>query len=499
MAAPDTRPEPTYGNWRSPQRSGMGRLSLGATVMLLGGLVVIVAVTLINFMLALVVGLLLALVLIPLTLRDRHGRTVMARMHARLSWRRTVKSGAHLYRSGPLGRTGHGTCTLPGLAAASTMSEAQDSYARPFALLTYPTTNHHVIVLNCEADGASLVDQDQVNEWVAQWGGWLGRLAHEPGLVGASVTVETAPDSGIRLSHEVTSNLDPNAPALAQQMLKEVLAEYPTGSAQITTRVALTYSGAARGGHERKDAGDMAVLLGNRLPHLTDSLASTGAGTSRPMTAAELAETVRVAYDPTVATLVEQARADGGTGLEWHEAGPSAAQEAWDHYRHDTGVSVTWQMSEAPRGEVFSSVLSGLMAPNDDIARKRVTLYYRPHDPAQAAKIVEQDKLDARFRSNQARAAQARASVALRAAEQSAQEEARGAGVTRFALAVTATVTDVEDLPRARAAIEDLAPRSRILLRPVNGSQASAFASVLPIGLVLPAHLLVPATIRDNL
>ncbi|MGW2725091.1 SCO6880 family protein [Streptomyces sp. NPDC001492] len=498
-ATADTPAEPTYGNWRVPQRGGLGRLSLGATVLLIAGLLVIVVMTLVSLLLALAVAGVLVLVLTPLTIRDRHGRTALSRMHARWSWRRTVKTGSHLYRSGPLGRTGHGTCTLPGLAAASTLIEAQDAYGRPFALLSYPSTSHHVVVLECEADGASLVDQEQVDQWVAHWGAWLARLAHEPGLVGASVTVETAPDSGIRLAHEVTSNLHDDAPALARQMLGEVLTQYPAGSAQISTRLALTYSGAARGGHDRKDAGEMAVMLGNRLPHLTDSLASTGAGTSRPMTAVELAEAVRIAYDPAVATLVEEARSTGGSGLQWSDAGPSSSQEAWDYYRHDTGVSVTWQMSEAPRGEVFSKVLSGLLGPSEDIARKRVTIYYRPHDPAQAAKIVEQDKLDAKFRINQSRTGQARMAADLRAAEQSAQEEAKGAGVTRFALAVTATVARYEDLPVALAAIDDLAPRARIQLRPVCGSQASAFAAALPIGLVLPAHLLVPAYIRDNL
>ncbi|WP_328643930.1 SCO6880 family protein [Streptomyces canus] len=499
MAATETPKIPTYGNWRSPQRGGLGRLSMGGTVLLLGGLMLVVAMTLVSFVLALVVALLLALLLIPLTIRDQHGRTMMARLHGRLSWRRTVKTGSHLYLSGPLGRTGHGTCTLPGLAASSTMSEAQDSYGRPYALLSYPTTNHHVVVFDCQADGASLVDQEQVDQWVAHWGSWLSRLAHEPGLVGASVTVETAPDSGIRLSQEVTGNLHPEAPEAARRMLTDVLAQYPAGSAQITTRVALTYSGAAEGGRERKDADAMAVLLGNRLPHLTDSLAMTGAGSARPLTAAELAEAVRIAYDPAVAPLVEQARAQGGSGLEWTDAGPSGAEEAWDHYRHDTGVSVTWQMSEAPRGEVLSSVLYDLLAPNPDIARKRVTLYYRPHNPAQAAKIVEQDKLDATFRSNQSKTAAARASVALKAAEQSAQEEAKGAGVTRFALAVTATVTDYKDLPLALTAVDNLAPQSRIRLRLVTRAQAAAFAAALPIGLVLPAHLLIPTVVRDNL
>jgi hypothetical protein len=41
-------------------------------------------------------------------------------------------------------------------------------------------------------------------------------------------------------------------------------------------------------------------------------------------------------------------------------------------------------MSEAPRGEVLSSVLTSLLSPHRDIDRKRVSLLYRPHSPAVA-------------------------------------------------------------------------------------------------------------------
>ncbi|MEU1132629.1 SCO6880 family protein [Streptomyces sp. NPDC005900] len=491
--------EPTYGNWRRPQSAGIGRLGLGTSLLMMGGLVAVVAAMVVSFWLAVILAVLLALALLPMTVTDRHGRTLMIRMATRLAWRRTVKKGSHLYRSGPLGRTGHGTCTLPGLAAASTLTEARDSYDRPFAMITYPATNSHVVVIACDADGASLVDHEQVNVWVAHWGDWLAKLAHEPGLVGASVTVETAPDSGIRLHNEVRSNMTPDAPELARTMLGEVLTDYPAGSAQITTRIALTYSGAARAGHDRHSTEQMAVMLGNRLPSLTSTLGMTGAGSARPMTAADLCDAVRVAYDPGVSNLIEQARAEGGTGLQWHDAGPASAEESWRHYRHDTGCSITWQMSQAPRGEVLSSVLTGLLLPDRDIDRKRVSLLYRPHTAGEAARIVERDRKDALFRAQQSKQGTARHDVAVRAAEQTAHEEATGAGVVRFALVVTATVIGRENLPRAEAAIDNLAPQARLLLRPVDGSQAAAFASALPIGLVLPAHLAVPTVVRDNL
>lgn len=501
MAAGDATPRQhrTYGNWRKPERAGIGRLSLGATLLLLGGLIVVVLGMLVDVLLALGLGLILALVLAPLSVSDRHGRSLLTRIVARLAWRRQVSSGAYLYRSGPLGRTDYGTCRLPGVAASSTVTEYQDAYGLPFALLTYPNSNHHVVVLACDADGAGLVDQDQVDTWVAHWGAWLRDLATEPGLVGATVTVEAAPDSGVRLHHEVRSNAAADAPALAKEMLEEVLADYPAGSAQITTRIALTYSGAARSGHDRRSPEEMAVLLGNRLPGLVGGLAMTGAGAARAMTAVQLAEAVRIAYDPAVATLVEEARGQGGSGLTWDQAGPISTQETWEHYRHDTACSVTWVMSDAPRGEVLSSVLTGLLAPTDDVARKRITLAYRPHDPAAAARLVERDRKDALFRAGQSNIGRARDDASVRAAEQTAREEASGAGVVRFALYVTATADTPAQLPRAEAAIDNLAAPARIALRRMSGSQASAFAACLPIGLVVPAHLVTPQAFRDNL
>lgn len=489
----------TYGNWRRPRRAGIGPLNFVASVVLIFGLVITVLTMLVSVMLALVLGVVLLLVVAPLGITDRYGQTMLVRVVVRLGWRKAARTGSALYRSGPLGIAGNGTCRLPGVAAAVTVVEAQDAYERPFAMLSYPQTNYHVAVLTCAADGAALVDQHQVDVWVAHWGQWLAGLSVEPGLIGASVTVETAPDPGTRLRHEVEQHMVDDAPELAKAMLAETVESYPLGSAHISTRIALTYSGAARRGHPRKDTEEMALLLGQQLPHLTSTLSMTGAGAARPMTATELAEAVRVAYDPAVAPLVEEAQELGGSGLTWEDAGPTSAEEAEKHYWHDCAWSKTWHMSEAPRGEVLSSVLTRLLEPHRDIDRKRVTLHYRPHDPAAASRIVEQDVLDASFSAGQEKVAKARSTGAIRAAEQSAREEAQGAGVTRFSLSATATVTDQERLPAAQAAIENLAPQARLQLRLVAGSQAAAFAATLPIGMVIPEHLALPVAIRDQL
>ena len=74
-------------------------------------------------------------------------------------------------------------------------------------------------MLETEPDGAALVDQPQVDQWVAHYGQWLAALSQEPGLVACQVSVETAPDPGTRLRHAIRGRQDPNAPALARETL----------------------------------------------------------------------------------------------------------------------------------------------------------------------------------------------------------------------------------------------------------------------------------------
>ncbi|WP_436775600.1 SCO6880 family protein [Yinghuangia sp. YIM S09857] len=487
----------TYGNWRKPSSPGIGKLGLGGSIFVMVGLGIVTLTMMVSTIAAIVMAVVLMIAIAPLIMRDPHGRNGLQWLGSRIAWFRGMTLGQHIYRSGPVGRLPVSTSRLPGLLAGMTVLNSVDGHGQPFALVSHPTANHHTVVLNCSADGASLVDQHQMDVWVAYWGRWLANLAYEPRLVSAAVTIETAPDSGERLRREVLGNVDMSAPPLALEVLKQVMFDYPVGSAEITSRIALTYSSAGESRAHRTPE-ELAAEIGIRLPALAGSLAMTGAGPADPLTVDDLAHLVRVAYDPGVGVLSEQARGEGSPPLRWEEAGPMATQEAWDHYRHDGAHSITWAMTEAPRGEVFSTVLSRLVAPHPDIVRKRVTLLYRPHTPAESAKLVERDRKDAMFRAQQSRVAQARDSVDLRSADQSAREEATGAGLVRFGLLVTATVMKAEDMRLAAAAIDNLAATSRIRLRRAYGAQSSSFAAALPLGLVLGDHMRVPQSVRNS-
>lgn len=493
--------EPSYGNWRVPRSAGLGNLgAIGTAVVMVGLLAGIITFAIWGLFAGLAVLGVAGAAALLLTVKDKHGQSVADRMGTKMAFRASKSAGANLYRSGPLGVTKWGMYQLPGLAARSTLYEFHDSYNRPFALLHVPTTNHYTVVFSTEPDGASLVDPEQVDAWVANWGGWLANLGDEAGLDAAAVTVETAPDSGYRLRNEVEMNIDPNAPAFAQAVLREVVRTYPEGSATVRAWVSLTFNASLRTGTKKRTPGEVARDVASRIPGLSSRLQSTGAGIARPMPAQELCEVVRIAYDPPAALIIDEAHAAGSpVSLSWGEVGPTATQASWDDYRHDSAFSVSWTMTGAPRGAVNSSVLSRLLAPHGDIDRKRISLLYRPMDSARAAAVVERDQNNANVRVTSGNRPSARALVDARSAAQTAQEEAQGAGLVNFGMVVTATVTDHERLADAVAAVEQTSGSARVLLRRSYGTQDTAFAASLPLGLVLPAHSMLPTEIREAL
>ncbi|MDH6218461.1 SCO6880 family protein [Streptomyces pseudovenezuelae] len=489
---------PTYGNWRRPRRAGLGPLGLVGTFVVFGGLVITLLASLISLYAALTVLVPVVLFLIPLAIRTQDGRNVYQLLTLRIGWWRRKAKGAHLYVSGPLSARPGGRFRPPGLLNKVTATEGRDAYDRPFGVLHHPNRNLYTIVLGCDPDGGSLIDPDQVDIWVALWGEWLARLAHEPGLRGASVIVETAPDTGTRLANEVLPRIHADAPPAARAVMEEVVERYPTASSEMHTYVSLTY-GVPAGQKRKRD--DVITDLAIRIPGLLSGLVAAGGGSAYPLTAERIAEVVRVAYDPSVAADVLNARAQhGGTGLEWDDAGPAAAVETVSSYQHDSGVSRTWLMTLAPRGTVRSSVLRGMLEAAPGTRRKRVALVYRTIDPATSARIVEADRRSAQFMATSGKGmVQARAASEVRAAEQTATEEAAGAGLVEFSLMLTVTVDTAQELADASVAVRNLTAASRVLMRPADRMQAAAFSCTLPAGILPWEQTLVPHELQEAL
>jgi hypothetical protein len=489
---------PTYGNWRRPRRPGLGPLGLIGTVVVFGGIVVDLMLSLISLQVTLVAVVLQVLFLLPLTARTQDGRNMYQVMALRISWFNRKSKGSATYVSGPLSARPGGRFRPPGLLNRVKLEEGRDAYGQPFGVVHHRSRNLYTIVLGCEPDGGSLVDPDQVDTWVASWGQWLARLSAEPGLRGAAVVVETAPDTGSRLANELLPRLHPDAPAAARAVMEEVVQRYPSTSSEMHTYISLTYGPA---GGQRRKTDEIITDLAIRIPGLLDGVVSAGGGAAAPLSAERIAEVVRVAYDPAVAGDVLDIRAQhGGTGLDWEDAGPAATLERTNSYVHDSGVSRTWMLTLAPRGTVRANVLRGLLEATPGTRRKRVALLYRPIDPATSARIVEADRRAAQFMATSKRGlVQARAANEVSATEQTAVEEATGAGLVEFSLMVTVTVDSDADLEDANTAVRNQLAGARLLMRPADRMQAAAFSCTLPAGILPWEYTLIPRELKEAL
>ncbi|ATY17225.1 hypothetical protein CU254_42320 (plasmid) [Amycolatopsis sp. AA4] len=499
----------TYGNLISPKLPGLGSLGFGSTMFaVFSAIVLIVLVAVLQLLTVAVVWLAIsAAVLAPATFptKDGYGRYQMMwrrRMHARAE-----KAGRTALRQGLTGHVPDGECRLPGLAAPTRLRTYRDVHSREFGLIVWPEQDLYTVVIEAFPTGFEGLDKSTIDSCLAHWAAWLGRLNTVEEIAGAAVVVETVPDSGRRLLRAVRRGRVNGAPQLSRGVTDQILNSYHVGTPATTVRLTVTLSAIAPGSTDEpaRTEQEMADLIGDLLPTWTGSLDMTGAGTgARPCTAQEITDYVRVAFDPSVAELVEEAQLrsgedGGGTGIEWAQAGPISAWNHWEYYEHETAVSRTWQMKEPPRGVFFAQTLHHMLAPHKDIARKRVALLYRPESPEISATASERDVKNARLKATQGRYAKAAAAGELEAAQRTTKQVAMGSPLIRVGLLVTVTVRDTAELARASRAVKTgLAGQARIALRLPKGAQDVSFLSSLPLGLVPQSALRAPGKHQEG-
>src|SRR6266852_5054356 len=206
----EVRTPRTYGNWARPRSPGVGPLGLVGSIIALAGTLTAVLLVPYNLLVALGVGALTAVVLLPF-IPTRSGRTGWGEALGRLSWWHGQARGQHIYQAGPL--SAGGRFRLPGLGAAIVAHEATDAAGRPFAVLTHPGAGGTATaVLGVQPEGEALIDEPDRDRMVANLGAWEAALGHEPALIAAAVTIETAPDPGTRLAAELAARRSPDAP-----------------------------------------------------------------------------------------------------------------------------------------------------------------------------------------------------------------------------------------------------------------------------------------------
>jgi len=488
MTATD-RPEAPrlYGNWRAERGWGIGSLSTSGTVVLLGA--VLVPLLAISTVPAMAPPLLAASVLLIGSVVIRVGGTSLSDVVVRRTrfWRAQAAGWTEL-SSGVL--TEHPRAAdLPGVLAPLRPLDVDDGRGSRHALLLNRRTGTLTAVLRCSPIGLDLIDPDRADAWVAAWGALLADLGYLPLIRHLAVTIDTAPTGGTTVRDHIAAALDPTAPALARRIMTELADLTPATTAEADTRVSICLD-PARATPRPPDLLAAAVEVGRRLPAIENHLAACGVAVLGRATTGWLTNRIRAAFDPHLRP--DLVRLDDAAALlAWRDAGPVAARERWDSYRHEGGLSVTWALREAPRQAVGSGVLAPLLSPGP--FPRRTTWLYQPYPAEQAASRVESEVTSGQVR--RAWAERTRRDETQRErddrsrAVQSAREEAEGAGVGRFTLYVTTTVLHDDDLPAAVADVEQRAGQAKLRLRRLRGAQACGFAAALGIG-IDPAELL---------
>ena len=490
MSAEPSSPR-VYGNWhkpRSPGLWGFGALSLG---LLMSGVVLSIVVLLKSTIAGALCLLATMVVVLPMRVRDRYGRDL---------WQRARGPGGVEARSGegpgplPVGTPGQDRSGHPRPAGPRRGHQALDAFDGLGPALRpappprrRPGDRRHRDL--GRRRGAARRATRSTPGWPSGASGWP-RSAPSRDSSGVAVTVEASPDSGVRLRREVEGRLAPGRPrspprscGRSSTSTRRDRPRSPAGS-RSPGRWPPGSKGAGRAGSRRWRSRSATGCPSSPRPWRDRG------GPGRPMTVGELAAAFRVAYDPGVHAWVEEA-ATTGTGSPVTTAARGHRQYDSD-YRHDGGVLGHLGDGRGPAGPRALERAGPGVGPHPEIARKRVTLLYRMHDPAEAAQVVEQDFRDAVFNKSSAKGLQVGTTPRGRPGERTADEEARGAGLALFALLVTATVTDEERARRGRR------PRRGPRARRTPGAAAElghpggGLRRGLPLGLVLPHHLAVP-------
>lgn len=403
------------------------------------------------------------------------------------------RGGEDAYRAGTFSRI-PGTSRLPGLLAGSTLVEDESIGGQRFAMIHLPRKDHYTVIFRVTPRGQEWIDQLAFDRRVSAWGDAVATIGSASDVVAISAVIETIPETGQRDHDEVERMIDPTrAHPLAAAIMREAVAEMPSSTVRTEGRVAVTFK--AETALRRRNPEEQAGEIARRLPGIVGALEKAKLS-ARPMQALQVAALTRRAYSIESLRHLERAALDNTLDLNWGAAGPVSATSYRDHYLHDGGQSITWEMDGSPRSVVQANILADLLAANAELPWKRVAIVYRPHSSADAVKMVDRDYTNALAEESAGGArASAAASLKVKLTEAARDEQAQGAGVTRLGMLITVTTPVGEDMPAVESLVRDMAATSRLSIRRCYEYQDSAFAAGIGIGVILPEHATVSSAL----
>lgn len=279
-----------------------------------------------------------------------------------------------------------GTLALHGDAARLRVHHDPDSGA---AMIHDPHAQTLSVALEVSHRAYVMLDADERARRVASWGRVLAGLAQSATLCCVQVLEATVPDPGDGPADWFRDQGRHEGWVGSQYEALLAQSRVCSSTHRTIVSIALDLKAAARA---VKAAGGgltgAAALMRQDMAGLADALHQAGLNVAGPLGEAELAATVRGAYDP---AKVVDPRRDPGANLA--HAGPLAISEHWDCLRHDSGWSCVLWISEWPRIDMPPDFLHPLIfAPG---VRRTLSLIARPLPTDVALRQIRREKTEA--------------------------------------------------------------------------------------------------------
>jgi hypothetical protein len=405
------------------------------------------------------------------------GRTVVEAVPVAAGFAARAVTGQTRYKARPSRPRPAGTMALPGDAAALRFHIDAESGA---AMVHDPHRATLSAVVRVSHPAYVLLSPSDRAQRVAGWGRALAGLSATGTVAALQVLEATIPDPGEGVRDWWGGHGQPGGGWAADQY-EALIAQ--TGTTSVTHRTTITLSldlrAAARQvrASGRGLAGAAAVLRGD-MGLLETSLRTAGLRVERWLGEADLAATVREAYDPAARML------PGDPGARLGLAGPVGVVESWDCLRHDSGWSTVLWISEWPRVEVPAHFLHPLIFAE---VRRTLSIVALPLDTAAALRQIRREQVRQITEQTQRdRIGQITDYAAVAEAAETAEREralAQGHVDLAFSGFVTVTAHTKEQMEAAAAAVCRAGAQAGCELRRLVGQQAQAFAAAaLPLG-----------------
>ncbi len=399
--------------------------------------------------------------------RQRRGHTTFARP-------------LHVGSLGQHPAISHGIGLVPGRSQAVQLHEFGG-----VGYLFHPHQGTITAVVEVTSPEFLLRDPVDRNARVAGWGRVLAAATRTGAITQLHLLERSIPDDGTELAEYTHTHLSTEPEQLTlTDAYRDLIGELRGGADRHETYLAITVDRAAAASRVKAAGGQLEGLIQawrQEYALVSRMLPAAGLTAVGELSARQLAQVVRTAYDPTAALAVAR-----DWGVEPTVAGPTAGREEWDYLQADGAFHAVLWVAEWPRAHVAADVLWPVIFPSG--VHRTLSLFYKPFTRAESesairakhSEIVQSSWLKDKLGRIETLADSKELDDVL------TRESELLAGHAEVGLVgmITVTARSLDSLEADVTSIHAAATQASLDVRRIYGQQLQAFtAAALPLGI----------------